>query len=166
MNRRFSRTNEDGATVVEFAVVAPLLFLLLFGIIELARVGFAFAEVWTAAREGARYATVYGDADTDSIPNFVDCDGIEAAALAKVTVESLNGGDVEIVYRAPGGAVIANCQGGPFPTETGNIDPGTTIRVRVEGTFDAVVPVIERFLDGVVLDNSQTRSVNYGPLDA
>jgi len=44
---------DRGGTLVEFAVVAPLLFLLLFGVIEFARVGHGFSTVWTAAREGA-----------------------------------------------------------------------------------------------------------------
>ena len=50
--------SERGASVVEFAIVAPLLFLLLFGIIDF---GWAFSQnldVKPAAREGARLAAV------------------------------------------------------------------------------------------------------------
>jgi Flp pilus assembly protein TadG len=53
---------ERGAAAVEFALIAPLLFMLLFGIFE-------FGLVWSqknvyvgAAREGARYAAVNCDA--------------------------------------------------------------------------------------------------------
>jgi Flp pilus assembly protein TadG len=49
---------ERGASIVEFAIVAPLLFLLLFGIIDF---GWAFSQnldVKHAAREGARLAAV------------------------------------------------------------------------------------------------------------
>jgi hypothetical protein len=49
---------QRGAAAVEFAIIAPLLFMLIFGIVE-------FGLVWSqknvyvgAAREGARYAAV------------------------------------------------------------------------------------------------------------
>ena len=57
-NRRLRRDREDGAALVEFAVVLPLFIILIFGIMES---GWAFAqqvEVRNAAREGARLAVV------------------------------------------------------------------------------------------------------------
>jgi Flp pilus assembly protein TadG len=57
---------ERGAAAVEFALIAPLLFMLLFGIFE-------FGLVWSqknvyvgAAREGARYAAVNCDSSSPS----------------------------------------------------------------------------------------------------
>ena len=50
------RRREEGASAVEFAILAPLLFMLLFGIIGF---GLAFLQVQsirTAVREGGRYA--------------------------------------------------------------------------------------------------------------
>jgi Flp pilus assembly protein TadG len=50
------RRSEEGASAVEFAILAPLLFMLLFGIIGF---GLAFLQVQsirTAVREGGRYA--------------------------------------------------------------------------------------------------------------
>jgi Flp pilus assembly protein TadG len=155
---------DSGASMVEFAIIAPVLLILLFGIFELARLGYAFSEVWTSAREGARYATTTGDSDSpgDGIPNFVDCSGIEEAALSKVVVEGLTGADVDITYYDSSGAEIANCQGGTDPASAGNIDTGTAIKVSVTASFDSVVPLIEPFFDGIVLDNEQSRTVNYG----
>jgi Flp pilus assembly protein TadG len=52
---------EDGAAAIEFALVLPILLLLVFGIIEF---GFALynKEVITnASREGARYGIIAGD---------------------------------------------------------------------------------------------------------
>jgi Flp pilus assembly protein TadG len=49
---------EDGASAVEFALLAPLFFMLIFGIITF---GIAFMQLQTArgaVREGARYAAV------------------------------------------------------------------------------------------------------------
>ena len=59
MNRRRigrRRDGESGQTLVEFMVVAPLLFMLLFGIIEFALLLQAWQTVQHAAQEGARYA--------------------------------------------------------------------------------------------------------------
>ena len=58
MSELLRKNRDEGASVVEFAVVLPLLLLLVFGIME---AGWAFAqqvEVRNAAREGARLAVV------------------------------------------------------------------------------------------------------------
>jgi len=158
---------EDGASLVEFAVVAPLLFLLLFGVIEFARVGHGFNTVWTAAREGARYATTVGDDDSDGLPNYLDCDSIEEAAMAKVVGMSLDPGAVSIVFSDLTGAPVADCDAAsplPYPSPMGStdIDNGFTIEVEVAGTFNAIVPIISTFLDGIELTSSQTRSIFKG----
>jgi len=46
--------------MVEFALVAPMFFLLLFGIIEAGRFIFYYESLSGATREGARYAIVNG----------------------------------------------------------------------------------------------------------
>ena len=46
--------------MVEFALVAPIFFLLLFGIIEAGRFIFYYEMLNNATREGARYAIVQG----------------------------------------------------------------------------------------------------------
>jgi Flp pilus assembly protein TadG len=150
---------EHGASLVEFAVVAPLLFLLLFGIIEFARVGHGFNTVWTAAREGARYATTVGDDDGDGLPNYLDCDSIEEAALAKVVGMSLDTSAVKVTYSDLTGAVVADCT---LASPLADIDNGFTIEVEVLGEFNAIVPVISTFLDGIDLTSSQTRSIFKG----
>jgi Flp pilus assembly protein TadG len=49
---------DDGAAAVEFALIAPLLFMLIFGIIQFG-IAWSQKEIFVqAAREGARYAAV------------------------------------------------------------------------------------------------------------
>lgn len=55
-----TRDRESGQALVEFALVAPLLFLLLFGIIEFGRFVYTSHILNEATREGARYAIVHG----------------------------------------------------------------------------------------------------------
>ena len=50
---------ERGASMVEFAIVAPLLFLLIFGIIEFGLIMYDQAVITNASREGARFAAMY-----------------------------------------------------------------------------------------------------------
>lgn len=52
------RSHRRGAAAVEFAFVAPLLMMLLFGATELGRAMYIQNSVTAAAREGAREATL------------------------------------------------------------------------------------------------------------
>jgi Flp pilus assembly protein TadG len=156
------RGHERGASLVEFAIVAPLLFLILFGVIEFARLGHGFTTVWTAAREGARYATTVGDSDSDGLPNYLDCASITEAALDKVVGMTVGTSDVSIAFTDLTGSLVAECDAAtPLPAST-NIDNGFGVRVEVEGTFNAIVPLLSSFLDGIDLTSSQNRSVFKG----
>lgn len=50
---------QRGQSLVEFALVLPLLVLLLGGVLELGRLFFAYVAVTDAAAEGATYASIY-----------------------------------------------------------------------------------------------------------
>jgi len=64
------RKGEHGQALVEMALVLPLFFLLLFGVMEMGRIGYAYITVCNAARAGARTATI-GGKDLD-ITNDID----------------------------------------------------------------------------------------------
>lgn len=53
------RQNERGATIAEFAVVALLFFILIFGIIEFGRLLYTHNALADATRRGARYAVLH-----------------------------------------------------------------------------------------------------------
>jgi Flp pilus assembly protein TadG len=55
--RRFQR-DENGALVVEFGLVVPILLLLVFGIVDFGRAYFTMNNLAAAVREGARYGAV------------------------------------------------------------------------------------------------------------
>jgi Flp pilus assembly protein TadG len=54
------RREQHGQALVEMALVIPLFFLLLFGVIEMGRISYAYITVSNAARAGARIATIGG----------------------------------------------------------------------------------------------------------
>jgi Flp pilus assembly protein TadG len=56
--RRFKR--EEGATLVEFSLVAVLLVIVLLSVAEMGRMVLVYTTMANAARAGARYAIVHG----------------------------------------------------------------------------------------------------------
>ena len=58
--RRFLR-ERDAGPIVEFAVVVPVLLLLLFGIVDFAQAFFQRNNLVAAVREGARFAASHSD---------------------------------------------------------------------------------------------------------
>src|SRR6266853_249605 len=57
------RTREDGPAVVEFALIAPLLFLLVGGVIDFARALNYYNDLTQLAGQGARAAIVASNPD-------------------------------------------------------------------------------------------------------
>jgi Flp pilus assembly protein TadG len=60
MRCRPTTPHRRGATLVEFAVICPLMFLLLFGLLIGGMGIFRYQQVAALAREGARWASVRG----------------------------------------------------------------------------------------------------------
>ena len=60
VNRLTALRSERGAELVEFALVMPLLLILIGGITDFARLFFSYEIVTNAAREGARLASLPG----------------------------------------------------------------------------------------------------------
>ena len=87
--RRRNR-NGRGAAAVEFALIVPLLFLLVFGMIDFGYAINRYAMVNNAAREGVREASLM-DTDADVKKSVV------AAG------EGITSGDVTLTCEAPGG---------------------------------------------------------------
>ncbi len=61
------KARRKGAAVIEFAVIAPLLFLLIFGMIEFGRAMMSLEIMTNAAREGARHGVLNGSTNSSVI---------------------------------------------------------------------------------------------------
>jgi Flp pilus assembly protein TadG len=105
IRHRISR--EEGVAAVEFALILPVLALLLFGVLEFGRVWSQYQVFQGAAREGARCAAVQAT-------EFSDCEiqpAIDQAAApydpatdATVSIEctdATQGQDVEVSWEQP-----------------------------------------------------------------
>jgi Flp pilus assembly protein TadG len=135
-----SKERERGANLVEFAILAPLLIMLLFGIIEFAWVFAQNLDVRHGAREGARLAAV-------NFPTGVNNGGARTPAnLAALVGETCGRMDLDtnasVEVDSPGAvgdpAVVTVAS--PADTLTGLMDwviPSTltlssTVEIRIE----------------------------------
>jgi Flp pilus assembly protein TadG len=79
---------DEGQALAEFALILPLLLLLVAGIIEFGRAWNIKQAVTDAAREGARYAVVQDDAVPDSFAVKTKIE--ERLALASIETSTIS----------------------------------------------------------------------------
>jgi len=84
--------------MVEFALVLPILLLVVYGLLEAGRLLFIYASVTTASRQAVRYASATGENDSGT-PRFMDCSGITAAANSVAFI--VNFDTINITYDRP-----------------------------------------------------------------
>jgi hypothetical protein len=145
--RRNSKNSENAQGMVEFALILPLLLLLVLGIIEMGRVMFYYISVTSSAREAARYGAAAGSS-TSGVPFYQDCDGIRAAALRIGTFAGVDAtaADVHIFYDDGPSAtpvdidsVPDECpEGGTGPTLVIGKDKVPRIVVSVRGNYEPI----------------------------
>jgi Flp pilus assembly protein TadG len=82
--RRRNHGCRKGAAVVEFAVISPLLILVLLGMIECGRMVMVQQALTTAVREGARAASMRGSsgAAKDAVEEFLVGAGVRGSRVA------------------------------------------------------------------------------------
>jgi hypothetical protein len=121
------RRRPNGQAIVEFALVAPLFFALIFGLIEFALIGFSISSYNLAAEEGARIGSVLGRTDPTADQQIVasirsHTSGIAAAQT--VTIEVFKA-DVTGNAVTNAGNIVENVydiQGNPIGTQFWPVD--------------------------------------------
>jgi hypothetical protein len=126
--------DEGGQATLEFALVVLLLFLVMFGIIDFARLFFAYATMANGVREGARYGVVHSDPAWD--------DEIIAHARAMMI---LIGGEAEITVERPGGDAKEGEENYYPPDIDCTVPYYCRIQVRAVSDFDVWTPIIPSF---------------------
>jgi Flp pilus assembly protein TadG len=74
---------ERGQTLAEFALIAPLLVILIFGFVDAARLYHAWVTIEGAAREGARYGVTGREDCATPSPTRLTCIQYNASQRAK-----------------------------------------------------------------------------------
>lgn len=128
---RFWR-REGGATLVEFALVLPVVLLVIIGILDFGRAVTAYVTMSNASREGLRYATLHPASTPDAIKESV-VNRSSPLNAQQMTVRAL----------------YSNDDGGTWREWT---DPGavkmnkTAIRIEVSYPWSAATAFVGRFI--------------------
>ena len=125
MKMSSKRRREDGAAAVEFAIIAPLLFMLIFGMLQYGLAFFQVQNLRAAVREGARVAAVRG------APADVK------AAIAAASTGSLSGTASDWAYSQPVTCTDAT-SGSPVTVTLTSLPPA------VQGSFNISVPFLPK----------------------
>ena len=94
LRTRGRRGADRGAVAVEFALILPILVMILFGIIEFGFVLAQKAALSSAVREGARYGSVNIYADAVGDPR--DCGDVLTKSLENISTLDMGESDVSV----------------------------------------------------------------------
>jgi len=143
MSRPHSRRGQHGQALVEFALVFPVLLLLIFGIIDAGRLIYTYNTVANAARDGARVAIV-----NQSTTGTETCDTTSptawpiGCAIASGFNLGLTTDDVWVSY--PTDAVCTK------------MSIGCLAVVTVTGKYQPLTPIISSLIGPVSLTSTTT----------
>ena len=151
------RRRRSGQSMVEFAVLAPVFFMLLLGTIDLGRAVYIYNSISDAAREGTRAAIPF---DT---PLPTDAQVVGA-------VQSKLGGGFALTVDPCIAASTSPCPSTPSTPNTGTIwyssgigTPGRgDVTVKISFLFQPWIPVIrDASGNGVVISAQSTMETEY-----
>lgn len=137
-HRRAGRPSRSrGQALVEFALVAPIFFLLLFGIIEAGRFILYYQTLNNATREGARYAIVHGS------NSFCPSGPMPASKPAPACHDEPGANVVQTVkdsaFGVLGSSVVVTPSWPPAPVGNGR---DSDVTVRATYTYNSLVPLV------------------------
>jgi Flp pilus assembly protein TadG len=152
-----------GQSLPEFALILPVLLLLLFGIVDLGRGVFAYNTIQNAANLGVRVAAV------NQIETSPDCDqrrpienpadphwSIKTCAANAATGLGVQTSDVTVTYAAPPGNAVLVCSP---PTGSPTLQVGCIATVTVTYTFRAATPIVGNLVGPVTLSSTSEMPV-------
>jgi Flp pilus assembly protein TadG len=147
-----------GQSMVEFAVLAPVFFMLLLGTIDLGRAVYIYNSISDAAREGARAAIPF---DSPLPTN---------AQVVGAVQSKLGGGFTLTTDPCSGQPVTASCPTAPTTPNTGFVwyssgigTPGRgNVTVKISFLFQPWIPVIrDASGNGVLISAQSTMETEY-----
>ena len=131
--------NESGSSLVEFALSAVVLFMLIFGVIAICMALYTYNVVAETAREATRYAIVRGSHCSPG--TFSNCN-IDQTGL-QTYVQSLgfpgiNPSSLKVTASATTPITLITCTSTLTPCN----NPGSTVQVTVQYKFPLVIPFV------------------------
>ena len=149
--RRRRRTRSRGQSLVEFALILPLLMVFLATILDLGRIYYANISLLNAAREGAFQASKTPDSYQGGQP----CNTTTNLIVCRVQLES-KGSMVEVDEAD----IDVDCSKSGCPLEA-----NSTVTVTVDGQFQLITPILGFIFGGQTIDmeSSATQQIEYYP---
>jgi Flp pilus assembly protein TadG len=134
---RASHRSQSGQSLVEFALVAPVFFLLVFGVLDFGRLFFTQMTLQHALREAGRFAVTGNTIDPDGAGPLPSKSRIDS--IKQIATQSAAGINVTGMEISSGG--VTNNAGGP--------DETVTVSLRTE--LRLITPIIGRYFgpDGI-----------------
>ena len=124
---------KKGQALVEFAIILPILLMLVMGILQFAMILNAYLTILNASREGARTG-IMGSSDTTIQNTVVSTSPILNPQNLTVTI---------------------------LPNET-NRKSGTTLTVNVRYNYKLTIPIISSLFQNIVLSEQTSMRVEWG----
>jgi len=133
--------------MVEFMLALPLLLLLIYGMIEVARLIFIFSSVANASRQAARYGSVTGE--VDNVAYYQDCEGIRETANQSAYITPFD--DINITYdrgidedgvQIPISDIDPSPDADTCPIDEGIIRNGDRIIVQVSASYEPIISIV------------------------
>jgi Flp pilus assembly protein TadG len=151
VNRPIGRRRRRGQALVEFALVLPLLLLMVFGIVDAGRLIYAYNTVSNSARNGARVAIVnQSTSGAETCDTTATTPGATAwpvgCAISSGIGLGIKDTDVTVTYRDV--TDTQNCQPPPA-TDPPVVAIGCIAVVEVTGKFQPLTPVIGQIIGAV-----------------
>jgi TadE-like protein len=142
--------------MVEFAIVLPMLLLLLYGILEAGRLLFIYSTIVTASRQAVRYGsatgqgvdyTSLGGPNNSGIPRYQDCYGIRLAAQRVDFLNAINDDDIIIQYDDGPTDITPTTVCDGSTNEYRPTNNSSRLLVSIDGDYKPIVPRIVGFLE-------------------
>ena len=130
--REGTRRGHRGASLVEFALILPLLSMFLFGIVQFGLAYDAKQSINSAAREGARYAALATSSVESTSVGPVTTPGIRQRAIDAYIGAGSGTPTVEVFH--PSSSTTPMAAGKPCATPTG--DGKVAVEVKIDHVVD------------------------------
>ena len=131
---------QGGQSAVEFALVLPILLILLIGILEVGHLVFVYVSVFNASREAARYGAATGINGGNY--QYKDCTAIKNAALRLRFLANFTASDITIHYdRGPSTSLSPICEN-MTPADWSTVSMGSRVVVTINAHFTMYMPFL------------------------
>jgi hypothetical protein len=150
--RQNNRQQERGQGMVEFALLLPIFFALMLGIIDFGRAFFIYSEVSNAVREGIRFSAV----------NPYDCTGIRQRTQSTLSLTNID--DIDLTISFDDGVDTyftfdSACSNEPPEVEIGD---RVTVSARMQVnllTAQILGPILQQTFGALPIEYSSSRTV-------